>query len=49
MSEEKAKEKGLKPLARIVAQATNSQHPSEFTIAPIECVKKVLQRWLDQR
>ena len=42
MSEEKAKEKGLKPLARIVAQATNSQHPSEFTIAPIECVKKVL-------
>ena len=44
MSEDKAKEKGLKPLARIVAQATHSQHPSEFTIAPIECVKKVLAK-----
>lgn len=44
MSEAKAKEKGLKPQARIVAQATHSQHPSEFTIAPIECVKKVLAK-----
>lgn len=44
MSEAKAKEKGLKPQARIVAQATHSQHPSEFTIAPIECVKKVLDK-----
>ena len=44
MSENKAKEKGLKPLARIVAQATHSQSPSEFTIAPIECVKKVLDK-----
>lgn len=44
MSEAKAKEKGLQPLARIVAQATNSQHPSEFTIAPIECVNKVLAK-----
>lgn len=44
MSEAKAKEKGVKPLARIVAQATHSQMPSEFTIAPIECVKKVLDK-----
>lgn len=44
MSEDKAKEKGLKPVARIVAQTTHSQHPSEFTIAPIECVKKVLAK-----
>lgn len=44
MSEAKAKEKGLTPEARIVAQATHSQHPSEFTIAPIECVKKVLAK-----
>lgn len=44
MSEAKAKEKGLKPQARIVAQATHSQHPSEFTIAPIECVRKVLDK-----
>lgn len=44
MSEAKAKEKGLKPQARIIAQATHSQHPSEFTIAPIECIKKVLAK-----
>ncbi|MGL5252032.1 MAG: thiolase family protein [Moraxella sp.] len=44
MSEAKAAEKGLKPQARIVAQATHSQHPSEFTIAPIECVRKVLAK-----
>ncbi|MFW2178002.1 MULTISPECIES: thiolase family protein [unclassified Moraxella] len=44
MTEAKAKEKGLQPLARIVAQATHSQHPSEFTIAPIECVRKVLDK-----
>jgi len=44
MSEDKAKEKGLKPLESIVAHATHSQHPSEFTIAPIECVKKVLAK-----
>lgn len=44
MTEDKAKEKGLKPQARIVAQATHSQHPSEFTVAPIECVKKVLAK-----
>ena len=44
MSEAKAAEKGLKPQARIVAQATHSQHPSEFTSAPIECVRKVLAK-----
>ena len=44
MSEAKAAEKGLKPQARIVAQATHSQHPSEFTIAPIECARKVLAK-----
>ncbi len=44
MTEALAKEKGLQPQARIVAQATHSQHPSEFTIAPIECVNKVLAR-----
>lgn len=35
MRESKARELGLKPLARIVGHATQSQHPSEFTIAPI--------------
>ncbi|MEB6565754.1 thiolase family protein [Acinetobacter towneri] len=43
-SAEHAAAKGLKPMAKIVAYATNSQHPSEFTIAPIGAIKKVLDR-----
>jgi len=39
-----AKAKGLKPIAKIVAQASFAQDPSWFTTAPIGCVKKVLQR-----
>ncbi len=35
MRESEAARRGLKPLARIVAHATQSQHPSEFTIAPV--------------
>lgn len=35
MKESKARELGLQPLARIIGHATQSQHPSEFTIAPI--------------
>lgn len=44
MSEDKANEKGLAPLARIVATASNSQHPSEFTIAPVGAITKVLEK-----
>jgi acetyl-CoA C-acetyltransferase len=44
MRESTAKEKGVKPLARIVATASNSQHPSEFTIAPVGAIAKVLQK-----
>ncbi|OTG79437.1 acetyl-CoA acetyltransferase [Acinetobacter sp. ANC 5054] len=43
-SAETANERGLKPLANIVAYATNSQHPSEFTIAPVGAIEKVLQK-----
>lgn len=43
-SAEHAATKGLKPMAKIVAYATNSQHPSEFTIAPIGAIQKVLDR-----
>ncbi|WP_410210372.1 thiolase family protein [Aquirhabdus sp.] len=42
--ESTAKEKGLTPLARILATASNSQHPSEFTIAPVGAIAKVLQK-----
>lgn len=36
--------KGLKPMAKIVAYASNSQHPSEFTIAPVGAIQKVLDK-----
>lgn len=43
-SDEIAMARGLKPLANIVAYATHSQHPSEFTIAPVGAVEKVLKK-----
>ncbi|UDM37737.1 thiolase family protein [Acinetobacter haemolyticus] len=43
-SADNAAAKGLKPLAKIVAYATNSQHPSEFTIAPVGAIQKVLNK-----
>jgi acetyl-CoA C-acetyltransferase len=39
-----AKARGLKPLARIVAQASHAQDPAWFTTAPIECIRKVLKK-----
>ncbi|MBV7561777.1 acetyl-CoA C-acyltransferase [Pseudomonas sp. sia0905] len=44
MSAEQAQARDLKPLARIVAHATQSQDPSEFTIAPIGAISKVLHK-----
>ena len=41
-SADQATAKGLNPLAKIVAYASNSQHPSEFTIAPVGAIQKVL-------
>lgn len=43
-SAENAENKGLTPLAKIVAYASNSQHPSEFTIAPVGAIQKVLNK-----
>lgn len=43
-SEEKAAELGLKPLARIVAQSSTARKPVEFTNAPIDAIRKVLDR-----
>lgn len=39
-----AKARGLKPQARIVAHATNSRHPGEFTLAPVGAIQKVLDK-----
>lgn len=42
MKESQAKAEGLDYQARIVATASNSRHPGEFTIAPIGAIEKVL-------
>lgn len=39
-----AAERGLKPLAKVVTYATHSQHPSEFTLAPVGAIQKVLDK-----
>ena len=44
MSDEKAKELGLKPLARFVAYATAGCAPEEMGIGPIHAIPKVLQK-----
>jgi acetyl-CoA C-acetyltransferase len=43
-SAEYAESNGLKPMARIVAQATMSQEPEWFTTAPGGAIKKVLDK-----
>lgn len=44
MSEEKAFELGLTPLVEIIAQASSSKTPIEFTTAPVEAITKVLHK-----
>lgn len=44
MLESKAVEEGLSPLARIKAHSTQALAPSEFVIAPIGAIKKVLDK-----
>ena len=43
-SGEIAAERGLESIAKVVAYASNSQHPSEFTIAPVGAIEKVLKQ-----
>ncbi|MDZ7717128.1 MAG: acetyl-CoA C-acyltransferase [Balneolaceae bacterium] len=44
MSEEKAKEMGLKPLARIMSQASAAKAPEWFTTAPSDAMPKAMKR-----
>ena len=44
MTAEAAAKRGLTPLAKIVAHATQSQDPSEFTIAPIGSITNLLKK-----
>jgi len=44
MRESAAKARGLKPMARILAYASNSHEPEWFTTAPVGAIKKVLAK-----
>ena len=44
MSADEAARRGLKPLARIVAHATNSHEPEWFTTAPVGAISSVLKQ-----
>jgi acetyl-CoA C-acetyltransferase len=44
MSEDEAKKRGLKPLARILGHATFSQQPEWFTTAPVSAIDKLLKQ-----
>ncbi|MBI5116790.1 acetyl-CoA C-acetyltransferase [Candidatus Poribacteria bacterium] len=43
-SAENAKRKGIEPLAKIIAYSTASLEPEWFTIAPVDAVKKLLEK-----
>jgi acetyl-CoA C-acetyltransferase len=44
MTESEAKKRGAKPLARIVATASNAHEPEWFTTAPVGAIQKVLAK-----
>jgi len=44
LDEDTAKKLGVKPLARIVAHATQSQEPEWFTTAPVGAIEQVLKK-----
>lgn len=44
MTKEKAEGLGLKPIAKIVQQASASKDPKWFTTAPIDAIRKVLKK-----
>jgi len=44
MTESEAKKRGAKPLARIVAYASNAHEPEWFTTAPVGAIQKVLAK-----
>ncbi|RUR29797.1 acetyl-CoA C-acyltransferase [Vreelandella nanhaiensis] len=43
-SQAAAERHGVKPLARMLGHATHSRHPSEFTIAPVGAIEKLMNK-----
>lgn len=44
MSEQEAMQRGLTPLCKIVGHSTHAQKPSEFTIAPVGAMQKLMEK-----
>jgi acetyl-CoA C-acetyltransferase len=44
MTESEAKKRGAKPLARVIAHASNAHEPEWFTTAPVGAIEKVLKK-----
>jgi acetyl-CoA C-acetyltransferase len=44
LSEDEAKKRGIKPLARIVGHATQAQEPEWFTTAPVGAIEQLLKK-----
>jgi acetyl-CoA C-acetyltransferase len=44
MTEDEAKKRGAKPLARVLAYASNAHEPEWFTTAPVGAIEKVLKK-----
>ena len=44
MTQGEADQRGIKPLAKIVAHATHARLPAEFTIAPVHAITDVLKK-----
>jgi acetyl-CoA C-acetyltransferase len=44
MSEEKAAELGITPIAAIIAQSSSAKSPEQFTTAPTDSIKKTLKK-----
>ncbi|MYL23937.1 acetyl-CoA C-acyltransferase [Halomonas alkaliantarctica] len=43
-SQAAADKHGIKPLARMLGHSTHSRHPSEFTIAPVGAIEKLMKK-----
>lgn len=44
MSADSAEKRGIKPLARIIAHASHAQAPQWFTTAPVDAIRKVMNK-----
>jgi acetyl-CoA C-acetyltransferase len=44
MRQSEAEKRGLKPIAKFLAHSTHARKPSEFTMAPIDAIQKVMDK-----